>query len=44
MAKVQVALLREASALDRQRAGYIAREMQPNRDSFDSQVLELLRK
>jgi hypothetical protein len=44
VAKMQADLLREASTLDRQRAGYIAREMQPNRDSFDSQVLELLRK
>ena len=37
-------LLREAAALDRQRGAYIAKELQKNKDSFDSQVLDLLRK
>jgi hypothetical protein len=37
-------LLKEALELDRQRLAYIAKELAKNRDSFDSQVLELLRK
>jgi Mg-chelatase subunit ChlD len=37
-------LLREASDLDRQRGAFIAKELERNKDSFDSQVLELLRK
>jgi Mg-chelatase subunit ChlD len=37
-------LLREAAALDRQRGAYIAKELQKNKDSFDSQVLDMLRK
>jgi hypothetical protein len=42
LARTRAALLREAFDLDRQRAG--AAELQRNRDSFDGQVLEVLRK
>jgi hypothetical protein len=37
-------LLREAADLDRQRTAHIAKELEKNRDSFDTQVLEMLRK
>jgi hypothetical protein len=44
MAQVQARLLREASNLDLRRASRVAREQQRNSDSFDGQVLEILRK
>jgi Mg-chelatase subunit ChlD len=37
-------LLREAHELDRQRTAHIAKELAKNKNSFDSQVLEMLRK
>lgn len=44
VAQLRMRLLREASDLDRQRSTHIIRELARNRDSFDSQVLEMLRK
>lgn len=37
-------LLREANELDRQRSGFISKELAKNKDSFDSQVLDMLRR
>jgi Mg-chelatase subunit ChlD len=37
-------LLREAADLDRARMSAIAKELEKNRDSFDAQVMELIRK
>ncbi len=37
-------LIREAADLDRARMAYIAKEIAKNKDSFDAQVMEMLRK
>jgi hypothetical protein len=44
VSQVRAKLLREANELDRQRSAHIARELARNKNSFDSQVLEMLRK
>lgn len=42
--EMRMKLLREAHELDRQRSATITREMEKNKDSFDGQVLDMLRK
>jgi Mg-chelatase subunit ChlD len=44
VSQLRTKLLKEAFDLDRQRTSYISKELAKNRDSFDSQVLEMLRK
>ncbi len=44
VARVRAKLLQEAYELDRQRGEQIRKELQRHKDSFDSQVLEVLRK
>jgi hypothetical protein len=42
--QLRTRLLREANDLDRQRSAHIGKLLAKNKDSFDSQVLEMLRK
>jgi hypothetical protein len=44
IARQRAKLLREAQELDRQRNKHIAKSLEENKDSFDSQVVEILRK
>ncbi len=44
LARARAKLLKEAHDLDRQRGEHLARELLRNKNSFDSQVLEMLRR
>jgi Mg-chelatase subunit ChlD len=44
IARVRATLLRKAQDLDRQRNKYVAKALEENKDSFDRQVIDILRK